>query len=453
MPIAPHPTHGRALFEIPEDEAREIAIEAYLYAYPLVLMEITRRVMTNVAAPDESGRAPMNLFAHKRTFPDAQFTDVVSPNADTLYSLLWFDVSKEPLIVEIPAAGARYHLLEHMDMWSDVFASPGTRTTGNAALRYALTGPDWTGPPRRGVPMIRSPTNRGWIIGRTQINGLADYASVHTFQDGMTTIPFSQYGRKYIPEEALFNSALDMMAPVEQVATMDATTFFTFFSQLVRAERLHDNDQPIHARMARIGIEIGETFDASALSATVMEAIEAARDAAMEKVKGHIRKTARMVNGWEFITSPIGTYGTDYLRRATIAFFGLGANVPEDALYPTMHAMPDGTPLDSASQYSLHFERDELPPVRAFWSLTLYNEKHFFASNPINRFAIGDRDNLTLGPDGSLDITIQRERPPNASNWLPAPASGTFSLALRLYWPKPEAADGTWAPPPLVKRR
>jgi len=453
VPIAPHPTHGAALFDVPEDEAREIAVEAYLYAYPLVLMELTRRVTTNVAAPDDNGRAPMNQFGHKRSFPDAQFTDVVSPKADTLYSLLWFDVSKEPLILEIPAAGARYYLLEHMDMWSDVFASPGTRTTGNGAQRYALTGPDWSGPPRRGVPEIRSPTNRGWIIGRTQTNGLGDYASVHTFQDGMSTIPFSQYGRTYSPEEALFNSALDMTAPVEQVAKMDATTFFTFFSQLVRAERPHDNDQPIHARMARIGIEIGETFDASTLSSTVMGAIDSARDVAMEKIKGHIRKTARMVNGWEFVTSPVGTYGADYLRRAAIAYMVLGANVPEDALYPTMHAMTDGTPLDSAAHYSIHFAKGELPPARAFWSLTLYNEKHFFAPNPINRFAIGDRDNLALNPDGSLYIMIQRERPRNASNWLPAPALGTFSLALRLYWPKAEAADGTWAPPPLVKQR
>jgi hypothetical protein len=452
VPISAHPQHDAALFDLPEDEAREIAVEAWLYAYPLVLMEITRRVMTNVAVPDGSGKAPMNWFGHKRTFPDASFTDVVSPNADTLYSMMFFDVSKEPLIIEAPSAGARYYLLQHMDMWSDVFASPGTRTTGNGALRYALTGPNWSGPPRRGVPEIRSPTNRGWIIGRTQTNGVDDYLSVHAFQDGITSTPYSQYGLKYLPEEAPFNSALDMSAPVDQVAKMDATTFFTFFSRLVRAERPHDNDQPVHARMARIGIEIGQTFDASVLSPPLKAAIDAASAAAMDKIGDHLRRTARIVNGWEIVGSPVGTYGADYLRRAAVAYSGLGANVPEDAIYPTIHADADGNPLDSAARYVLHFDKGQLPPARAFWSLTIYNERHFFAANPVNRYAIGDRDKLRMNEDGSLDIVIQRERPANVTNWLPAPLVGPFSLTMRIYWPKAEVADGSWSPPPLIKQ-
>src|SRR6185295_10846145 len=154
---------------------------------PLVLMELTRRVMTNVGegAPAKVTGAPMNQFSHMRAYPDATFTDVVRPNADTLYSTLWFDVGKEPLVIEIPDSGGRYWLLPMLDMWTDVFASPGTRTSGNGPQRYALTGPGWTGILPDGVERIAAPTAVGWIIGRTKTNGKADYAAVHAFQDGL----------------------------------------------------------------------------------------------------------------------------------------------------------------------------------------------------------------------------------------------------------------------------
>lgn len=452
MPMRARAQSAAQQLNLTEAEAGEIALEAYIYAYPLVLMEITRRVTTNVPRPDASGKAPMNQFGHKRSFPDASFTDVVRANADTLYSRLWFDVSREPLIVECPDSQGRYYLLQCMDMWSDVFASPGTRTTGNSAQRFAITGPRWMGPPLRGVSEIRSPTDQGWVIGRTQTNGKSDYDNVHAFQKGLVTIPFSQYGKDYKPEKAQIDIERDMGAPVEQVAKMEAGTFFSLFVKLARSNPPHANDYPQLARLHRIGIEPGKVFDIGAIASVAQAALEAAPPLAMKRIETSLMKSARIVNGWEVITSPVGTYGTDYLRRAAIAYFGLGANVPEDAIYPTIRYGADGRPLDSAKNHVLHFDAGWTPPARAFWSLTLYNERQVFAANPMDRYAIGDRDKLVFNPDRSLDIYIQRENPGGEKepNWLPAPQSGPFSLTLRIYWPKPAAVDGTWEPPPLT---
>lgn len=453
MPMSAKAQSAAQQLNLTEAEASEIAMEAYIYAYPLVLMEVTRRTMTNVAKPDTiTGKAPMNLFGHKSTFPDASFTDVVRANADTLYSMLWFDVSREPLIVECPDSYGRYYLLQCMDMWSDVFASPGTRTTGNAAQCFAITGPRWTGPPLRGVAQIHSPTDQGWVIGRAQTNGNADYNSVRAFQKGLCTVPFTHYGKTYIPPKAMIDIERDMSAPVEQVTKMDASAFFSLFVRLSRFNPPHANDYPQLARLQRIGIEPGRVFDIGAIASVAQAALEEVPPLALKKIQASMLKSARIVNGWEVIAAPVGTYGTDYLRRAAVAYFGLGANVPEDAIYPTIRFGADGKPLDSAKNYVLHFESGEAPPARAFWSLTMYNDKQFFAANPLNRFAIGDRDRLTFNPDGSLDIYIQRETPgaEKEANWLPAPAGGAFTLTMRIYWPKADAVDGTWKPSPLI---
>ena len=177
-----------------QDDMREIAMDAFIYAYPVVLMELTRRAQTNVEEPTTTGLAPMNQFSHIETFPDPNFTMVVRPNADTLYSMLWFDVGKEPLVINLPDSCGRYYLLELMDMWTDVFESIGARTTGTAGQRFVLASPTWTGNPPAGAAVVRTPTSIGWIIGRTQTNGIADYPNVHEFQHGITAVPLSHAG-------------------------------------------------------------------------------------------------------------------------------------------------------------------------------------------------------------------------------------------------------------------
>ncbi|HTW34434.1 MAG TPA: DUF1254 domain-containing protein [Rhizomicrobium sp.] len=439
------------IHNLSDEDAHEIAMEAYIYAYPLVLMELTRRVFTNVAQPDANGHAPMNRFGHKQSFPDPDFTEVVRPNADTLYSMLWFDVSKEPLMIHVPEAAGRYYLLEFMDMWTDVFASPGTRTTGTGAQTFAIRGPKWMGPIPRGAIEIRSPTEQGWILGRTQTNGKADYDAVHRFQSRLVAKPYSDYGDGTPPRKGEVHADLDMSAPVEQIEKLDAGAFYAIFARTARANPPHGNDYPVLARIARLGLEPGRAFDIGSIEHQASAALNDTAALAREKIRTALSKTVRVVNGWTMTDPPIGTYGTDYLRRAAIAYAGLGANLPEDAAYPSMFAEADGTPFDSGKRYVLHFDKGQTPPARAFWSLTLYNERQFFADNPIDRYAIGDRDNLIFNADGSLDLYIQRESPGAGkdSNWLPTPAAGTFSLSMRIYWPKPDVLDGTWKPPAL----
>jgi hypothetical protein len=204
---------GEGTSRLASDDIREIAIDTYLYAYPLVLMELTRRTMTNVDAPTPTGKAPMNQFSHVRAFPDPTFTDVVRPNADTLYSMLWYDVAKEPLIVSVPDSAGRYYLLPMLDLWSDVFASPGARTTGTGAQTFAIVGPLWQGDPPAGTRMLRSPTSIGWIIGRTQTNGAADYTAVHDFQNHVSAIPLSQLGKAYVAATGSVNPEWDTKTP------------------------------------------------------------------------------------------------------------------------------------------------------------------------------------------------------------------------------------------------
>jgi hypothetical protein len=434
-----------------DDETGDIAAEAYVYAYPMVLMEMTRRVMTNVARPTERG-APINQFYHMRSVPDASFTDVVRPNADTLYSSMWFDVEKEPLLVSVPDSGGRYYLMPMLDMWTDVFASPGKRTTGTRAQTFAIVAPGWTGTLPEGVREIRAPTAQGWLIGRTQVNGKLDYPAVHNFQDQITAVPLSAYGKDYAPPVSKVDASLDMSAPAEQVAKMSPQEFLEVFTEATKKNPPHANDYPMLARMHRIGIAPGQPFDFARAPPEVQAALKAAPEAAKSRIDEAVARGSRIVNGWALPLNPIGTYGTDYAKRAGIARFGLGANTLEDAFYPSAGGKISAVPLDSDKRYVIRFPRGALPPARAFWSVSVYDERQTFPANPIDRFALGDRDPLVFGADGSLELYLQRQSPgpEREANWLPTPREGPFSVTMRLYWPKREATDGTWKPPEVT---
>ena len=447
------PAHGES-HTLSDDDIRDIAVEAYTYAFPLVLMEITRRVTTNIAAPGH-GKAPVNRFGHMVRLPDSSYRDVVAPNADTLNSILWFDVSSEPLVIEMPDSGGRYHLLEILDMWTDVFASPGSRTTGDGAQIFAIVGPRWRGTLPNDTRGLLSPTDQGWIVGRTRTNGIADYAAVHEFQNGLTACPLSHYGARCPVTPNHVDETLAMSPPLDQVLGMDAATFFSLFTQLAQRNPPHVTDQPILARMSRVGLEPGKAFGLSDLPSTTRDAFAAAPRLALDPLSTEIFRSGPVVRGWHFIGQPIGTYATDYLHRASVACNGLGANLPEDARYAVLTANDRGERLNGGSAFVLHFEKPEIPPVRGFWSVTVYNEQRYFAENPMNRYALGDRDPLSFNPDGSLDLFIQHDDPGEGKreNWLPTPREGPFSLVLRLYWPKREVMSGEWRPPSLITAR
>jgi hypothetical protein len=437
-----------------EQRIFEIGVQAYIYAYPMVLMELTRRISTNVSAP-AGALAPMNQFAHLRTFPDHTFREVVRPNVDTLYSIVWFDVAKEPLVLSVPDTDGRYYVLQMLDMWTDVFAAPGSRTSGTKAGHFAIVGPRWNGKLPDGVERLRCPTNIGWIIGRTQTNGKADYENVHRIQDGFKLTPLSQWGKPYAPPaESAVDPTVDMKTPPPvQLAKMSAQRYFEMLAKLMKNNPPHELDWPMVVQLSQIGIVPGKNFVFSKLDPQIQKALERAVGEARKMIDGRIERSGEFVNGWQIAREGMGNYGTSYLQRAAVALIGLGANVPDDAVYPMSFVDSERKPYNGRNRYILHFDNGQLP-VNAFWSLTMYDEDGYLVENSIQRYGIGDRDKLKFNNDGSLDIYIKHESPgkDKEANWLPAPKD-TFNLVIRLYWPKREILTGAWNPPAVERIR
>jgi hypothetical protein len=242
-----------------EEEVRAIGIEAYVYLYPLVTMELTRRQMTNLAPGERPGFGPMGVFSHAREFPPADFKAVVRPNFDTLYSSAWLDLTSEPMIVSAPDTGGRHYLLPMYDMWTNAFAVPGSRTSGTQAADFAVVPPGWRGQVPDGIQRIQAPTAYVWIIGRTQTNGPADYAAVRQVQDGLAITSLSRWGQVPAPVEADPDPSVDMQTPsLDQVNALSARDYFGLAGELLRLHPPHVTDWSTIARLGRIGLRPGE---------------------------------------------------------------------------------------------------------------------------------------------------------------------------------------------------
>jgi len=438
---------------LPAEEARAIAQEAYTYFYQLVLMDITRKQATNIEPGKVIGRGPMNMFVNVPAYPPADFRDVVRPNFDTLYSIAWLDLTKEPLIVSAPDTGGRYYLLPMLDMWTDVFASPGWRTTGTKAVNFLVAPQTWQGTPPAGVERIDAPTPFVWIIGRTKTDGPADYDAVHKIQAGYKITPLSQWGKTAVTPAISIDPSVDMKtAPKVQIATMPADKYFAYVAELLKVNPPHITDEPIIARMKRIGLETGKSFDTAKLDPAIRDALADAPAQAQKLMAWKLPSLARVVNGWSMNTDTMGVYGNYYLKRAMVAELGLGANLPEDAIYPINLADDAGKVLDGANKYVLHVDKASAPPVNAFWSVTLYDAEGFQVANPLDRFALSSWMPFKYNADGSLDLYFENQSPgtDKEANWLPAP-KGPFNLTMRLYARKSDALTGKWEPP-LVRR-
>ncbi|MGY4496892.1 hypothetical protein ACVWYH_000819 [Bradyrhizobium sp. GM24.11] len=431
-----------------------LASDAYVFGYPLVTMEMTRRVITN-AAKVEGTHGPMGQIIKLREYPSAAFRDVTAPNADTLYTTAFIDVGKEPWVLSIPDMKDRYFLFPMLDGWTTVFQVPGKRTTGTAAQTYAITGPGWQGTLPAGVKEYKAPTSIVWILGRIYCTGTPeDYAAVHALQDECKLVPLSSYGKSYTPPAGTVDPSIDMKTAVrEQVNRMSATEYFTLLAKLMKDNPPVAADAPELAKFARIGLVAGQDFDTSKFDPTFEKRVpQVSFDRIMLQFK--VGKPIKNINGFAYDTVT-GIYGTDYLNRALVTAIGLGANRIEDAVYPTSQKDADGRDYEGKNKYVMQFAKGELPPAEGFWSLTMYNAEYFFVENPINRYSISARDNLKPNPDGSVDLYIQNESPgkDKESNWLPAPA-GKFVLMLRMYWPRekpPSIIDATWKIPPVKK--
>ena len=438
---------------ISEQDAHAIGVSAYLYLYSLVTMDLTRKQLTNVAKVDGIS-APMNTFANLAAFPPADLKVVVRPNFDTLYSSAWLDLTKEPMIVSVPDTHGRYYLLPMLDMWTDVFASPGWRTTGTQAANYAVVPPGWSGALPAGVVRIDAPTPYVWIIGRTKTDGPADYAAVHEIQAGFKIAPVSQWGKTVTPAVGAVDPTVDMKTPPKiAVDTMPAGKFFAYAAEILKLQPPHVTDQPIRAQMQRIGIERGKSFDIDKVDPAIKAGLETAPADALKLMAWKVSSLARIANGWSLNTDTMGVYGNYYLKRAIITQLGLGANLPEDAIYPINLADETGKPLDGDSAYVLHFDKGATPPVDAFWSVTLYDSAGYQVANSLNRFAVSSWMPFKYDVDGSLDLYFQNASPgaDKEANWLPAP-KGAFNITMRLYAPKSDALTGKWNPPPVMKQ-
>lgn len=418
--------------------------DAYIYLYPLVTMEVSRRQATNVEAGQKPGFGPPNTFHHIRAFPPAEFRAVVRPNFDTLYSPAWLDLTAGPVVVRALDARERYYMLPMLDMWTDVFASPGKRTTGTGTQQFVVVGPRYAGDVPDGTPVIHAPTPWVWVVGRTQTNGPADYAAVNAIQDGFTITPLHETAH---PIDTEVDTTTE---PLRLVNAMGAVEFFSYACDAMLLNPPHPTDFSILARIAKLGIVPGRRFDASLLDARARHEIETGADAARAAIARTLIGTR--VNGWVIAAEGMGVYGNAYLKRAAVALAGLGANPPEDAVYPVLLTDADGEATTGEQPYLLHFEADQLPPVDAFWSITMYDAEGYQSANELDRFAIGDRDPLRYNTDGSLDILIQHNNPgpDREANWLPAP-NGRLGITMRLYAPRPEVLDGRWTPPPVQK--
>lgn len=429
-------------------EAQEVGVDVYIYGYPYIAMDMTRGVMTNVPSRQE-GRAPMGQFYHERTFPQA---GAKTPNPDLLTSNAWLDLSREPYVLHVPNERGRYYLMPMLSGWTEVFEDPGTRTTGNDAADFLISGPGWEGDIPEDVIHVRSPTKLVWISGKTASTGTdEDLDEVHAIQDQYTLVPLSYYGKPYTYRRRVVNYQIDMQTPVKsQINDLDIATFLKKLAFNIKNNPPAPDDRKIVAKMAKIGLIPGKDFDFNALSPEIQKALENVPKLAQEKIMAHLKEAGRVVNGWTVVTQT-GRYENDYLQRALIAAVRLGATLSEDVVVASLEVDSQGNPLIGAKSYTLHFPKEKLPAVKEMWSLTLYNDQFEYAPNPLNRFTLGSKSPLKFNEDGSLDLYIQKNSPgtEKQANWLPAP-EGRFILSLRLYWPNQAVINGGWNPPPLI---
>ena len=443
-----------------QTDIKTAAQEAYVYGLPLVLTDLTRI----------GGGRPVNEFSHSKAFPDHTFKLVVRPNNDTYYSSAFLDLGNEPQVLSIPDSKNRYYVVPLEDAWTNIFESFGKRTTGTKAQTYVITGPKWKGKIPAGLKQVKSPTDLVWIIGRIQVNSPEDGKNfVSLLQEGLKLTPLSIWGKPsavgpqknsktvtYSIEssETIKTLKSRKISVVEALKRLTAEEYFTYLNELLVKNPGFAADKPQLDKLASFGIKAGEKFDLSKFDeegkATV-NATSAQVISFLENVGILRQKTEQDVAQKPDLT--IGHYGTDYQKRAIVAYFGLGALGPEDAVYQGYQADQNNQPLHGDNKYVIHFDKGKTPPAQAFWSVTLYNQGGYLTENATRRYAIGDRNPLKYNADGSLDIYIQNENPgkDKEENWLPAPKE-QFNLSIRIYWPTDEfLKTGNWQKPPLVK--
>lgn len=489
-----------AIAPAPCPEDLLIGVAAYVYGYPLAMVEVTKNVATNVAdATSVTGRAPINQFSHNG-LPDQSYKDVVLPSVSTPYSNAFLDLSRGPIVLHIPPIGEmcqldggppcvpRFFLMQMIDGWTnvggfdDACINDGTSTPPAAFCGlgsryyttpgdYALIGPGWKGTlPASIKQVVRFETNTVWIAGRHLTNGTAqDMAQVRAIQQQYALVPLDRYGKQYTPTtHSPVDPRRDMSSPRDQINALDAGAYFKLLADVMRNNPPAPADAAIVAAMAKIGIIPGRPFDIKALDKDTQQALERAAVIGLdliEKASTHVDLSA---TNWNMALD-LGTWDTKYLERAGVAYGGLGANLFKDAVYAGGLRDQNGDLLSGDSNYTLTFAPGQYPPVSdaAFWSVTLYQRPtETLYDNAIGRNALGippaQGHALCPNADQSIVLYIQNEQPVNTANdpnavcnWIPSPAGSNFLLLLRMYWPMHQLFDPTpnnWIPPFVMKQ-
>ena len=437
-------------------QAYAIGVQAYIWGYPMVVMQKSRDAMTkggdSPVTPDQFNKsgllfAPVNQVANAWGMLGPKFSAVQSGNSDTQYSVTWFDSSKEPYVLHIPDGKGRYYTFQFIDAYTNNFHYASTRTKGSQDQNYALVAPGWTGKLPENVIRVDCPTPTGFIIGRWFVASEKDVAAVNAIQKQVTMTPLSSYGKAYTPPK------------VPVVAAKKYTGDLAFFEQL--GDTLVLNGAPaadagLLGLLKNIGITVDHGFDPSGLSDAEKKALAQAVTEGDAMLAAKSAGMGKDVNGWQLSPVLDEYFGNDYLFRAAIGYQAMFVNTPIEAYYPGVFNDTNGNTLDgSTGKYTLTFPKGKTPPVGAFWSTTMYDaKKRLMVENSINRYKIGSADNLKTNTDGSTTIYIQSDSPgkDKESNWLPAP-NEPFYMLFRMYLPKIEVLNGQYELPGVVKGR
>jgi hypothetical protein len=428
----------------------DIATLAYIWGFPLVTMERQFNFVTNPNIPPGIGRGPENMKSCATELVNASFTDVVTPNSDTLYCQVQFDLTNEPIVIVVPPIEDRYYSFEFLDAYTNVFDYIGTRATGSTGGTYLLAGPDWKGQVPEGMSKIWSPTNLAWLITRTLVKGPTDVPNVVAIQDQFDVRPLSVFQGKPAtqPTEQANASQEIPIGPQPALIAPTGIKIYDEIGQAMIGNPLNPPDPALVDKLASIGVGPGMTPSTQA-NDTIKAALQTGISEGQKLIDTQVANFGKTVNGW-LINADTGIYGSDYLNRAAVTQFGLGANTPQEALYPATFTDVQGQPLSGANNYTIHFDPGQTPPVDGFWSVSMYNDKNLFVDNPLNRYSINSYSELKNNTDGSLDLYVQNQSPgpDKESNWLPAPTD-SFNMVLRAYLPQPQVLNGTWQPPGL----
>jgi hypothetical protein len=440
--------------EIREEAAYFLGMVSFVYGYPMVVMDVTREVLTAAPAPNFEGTAaPVNQLAKMPHYVSPYFTNVVRISLNSLWTTGWLDLDAEPMVISVPDTNGRYYVFSVMNMWTDVFASIGKRTTTTGPGAFLLAGPKWNGVAPSDIRQVyRSTTRYAWVLGQTQANGPDDFAAVNALQAEYKLTPLSAWGKPYTPPANVPvnpNVALTPTPP-EQVAAMDGVTFFNRLATSMQDNPPYPEDYRALRRLAILGVAPGKPLDASKTDPAIVRGLNRAVKQALVKMNEGLT-AMNNVNGW-IRPADLGRYGTDYGTRAGIAMAGLGADLQEDTIYPVAFVDGDNNRLDAANAYVMHYEKGTLPPTNATWSVSLYQGPNY-VPNAIDRYDIAPWMPLEFNPDGSLDIYIQTKSPGpgKEANWLPAPPEGEFNIVIRNYWPKEAALNGAYENPPIKR--